>query len=115
MLIPVFYSAIQRTSIAGTINEANTAVSAISKAADEVYFLGPGNKNTIDVLFPDSIDEFVISNREITIKLGLFNGVTEVVSLSQANLTGNLSKFKGVHVISVEHLDSNTINITEKT
>ncbi len=114
VLVPIFSLSFSRTNVSTTLSDASLAVNLIAKTADEVYFLGPGNKNTIDVSFPSSISYINISAKEITIKLNLFDDGTEVSQLSKANLSGSLSTFKGIHVVTLEHLDSGIINITEK-
>lgn len=114
VLIPLFSLSYNRANVSTTLSDASTAANLITKTADEIYFLGPGNKNTIDVYFPSSIDNITVSGREVTFNLGIFDTGSQVFQISQANLSGSLSNFKGIHVVTLEHLDSGIINISEK-
>ncbi|MBS3145658.1 hypothetical protein J4414_02550 [Candidatus Woesearchaeota archaeon] len=114
VLIPLFSLSYNRVNVSVTLSDASTAANLIAKTADEVYFLGPGNRNTIDVYFPSSIDSVNISGREIIFYLNIFDEGAEIFQISKANLTGSLSNFKGTHIVVIEYLDSGMLNITEK-
>ena|SRR3989344_7035686 len=114
ILIPLSNLAFKRANVSVTLSDASTAINLIAKTADEVFFLGPGNKNTIDIYFPSSISNISITNNEIIFNLNIFEENTEVFQISKANLSGNLTNFKGVHIVVIEHLDSGIVKISEK-
>jgi uncharacterized protein (UPF0333 family) len=93
------------------IKQAESIVTRIVNAADEVYASGPGSRTFIDVGFPASAKSLTL-NKTSAIMIVVANGRQyEVIDSARANLTGsvNLSKSRR---ITIEMLESGVVNVT---
>jgi uncharacterized protein (UPF0333 family) len=89
-------------------NQAGLIARKITDAADSVYYLGHPSVTTLKLYMPDGIDNITISGREI-----IFNSDgSEIVSLSNINLKGNISSSSGLRYISLKAMP-NYVNISE--
>lgn len=112
LLIPTLYLALNRSNLASITEQASTAVNTIAGIADEVYFLGPGNKNTISISVPATVQSFNVSKNEVIMTIRIDDKTSDFVALTKANLTGTLPTSRGLKYITVEHLDSGEVNIS---
>ncbi|MCX6777931.1 MAG: hypothetical protein NT157_03520 [Candidatus Micrarchaeota archaeon] len=100
---------------------AKHAVTKIAEAADAVYVQGPPAKFSVYITMPDTVDNIMISGREITIRVYTYGGTTDVYAETLGPLTSDGSfetggKVGGTHKISVEAVrvgGLNMVNITE--
>ena len=108
ILIPVLYYFSYQSSNTLNLNDAQDVVSTLAKTADYVYSLGPGTKTNVLITIPEGVHNISIKGSEITLNLG---GYGEVVGISKANLTGNLSSLKGTYQVKIELLESGLVDI----
>lgn len=104
MLLPIialFYS--QSGSIEDEIilSQAEKALEEIRSAADQVYFLGVPSKQTLEVRFPDRVDDVTITNNRITMQVQSSTGARTTAKRTQANITGSVDSFSGIHVLTI--------------
>lgn len=122
LLIPTLHIALKRSNTASVTEQASTTVNAIVNAANEIYYLGPGNKNTVAVSIPGGVQSFYLLDNEVIITIRSGDGTSEFVGLAKANFTSGpppppstpiqLPTTRGLKYITVEHLDSGRINVS---
>ncbi|MEK6933125.1 MAG: hypothetical protein AABW56_05030 [Nanoarchaeota archaeon] len=110
ILIPILYYATSESTNAINLNDAQDTAQTLAKTADYVYSLGPGTSNKIIVNMPPGIKNVTISGKEITLKTSKYG---DVIGVSKANLTGNISSFQGIHEVIVKCLDTGIVSITQ--
>ena len=74
----------------------------ITSKAEEVYYLGPPSKVTINAYIPSGVEEADIYPHEINFKLRTSAGLNDIFSTSKVNLTGSINPSEGVHKITIE-------------
>jgi hypothetical protein len=84
----------------------------IVDAAHQVWYAGPPAKTTLTLYFPDGIDLITIQDRAIVFTMQGTGGQYEYAVYSDANLTGALPTFNGLHNVVVE-ATGDGVNVTE--
>ena len=80
----------------------NIAIKVTDKA-ETVYYLGEPSKTTLKTQFPERIEYINITSRIIIFGYRTAkNHIQEIISVSQVNLTGNISNNPGIHYIVIE-------------
>jgi hypothetical protein len=98
-----------------SLSYARNAVESIVSTADLVYSQGEPAKLRIDVLIPDNLQSYNITNRTVTLNILYANVVTDVFASSKARLNGTIPTTGGHHWLDIEAIeDANyDINIHE--
>jgi len=110
ILTPILYYATSESSNALNLNDAQDTAQTLAKTADYVYSLGPGTSNKVTINMPPGIKNVTISGKEITLKTSQYG---DVVGISKANLTGNISSSQGIYEIIIKTLDTGIVSITQ--
>ncbi|MFH2020350.1 MAG: hypothetical protein ABIJ34_02985 [archaeon] len=80
----------------------NLAIKLADKA-ESIYYLGEPSKTMIKAYFPEHIKFINISRNEILFGIVDSNGIiNEIYSVSQVDVTGDLSTDSGLHYIIIE-------------
>lgn len=111
-LIPLIYYATQLTTDTTRINDADTSVRIIGEAANRVYSLGPGNKETVSVSLPSGTSGFDVTSKGISLKFQFRGTVSDVSVTTNANLTGSLPQKFGTYTITLFVLDNGVVNLS---
>ena len=87
---------------------------SIVDAANAAYYAGPPTKKTITLYFPENINSVVLRNQTIifTVQSSGGAGNYEYAVFAATNMTGSIRKFSGLHVVTIEALDT-VVNITD--
>jgi hypothetical protein len=85
----------------------------IIDGAHEVWYTGPPAKTTRMLYFPDHIQAITISGQTLAFTMSGTGGSYEYAVFSDANLTGSLGTFNGLHRITIEATEDGPVNITE--
>ncbi|MBN2458408.1 hypothetical protein JXB31_04740 [Candidatus Woesearchaeota archaeon] len=112
-IVMIYGSEKQAISDQVSFSQASQIATKITDSVETVYYLGKPSQTTIRVYFPQNIDEMIISDNEVVIRLNVGNTITEAVSISQVNMSGNLDVGPGIHEILIIAEDE-YVNITEK-
>ncbi len=112
VLIPIIYFATQTTTDTTRFNNADLAVKLIREAADRVYALGPGNKETVSITIPSGVNKFEVFNKEISLQLQYHGGKSDFSLITNANLTGSLPQTSGTYTISLLVLDNGVVSLS---
>ncbi len=99
MIIPVFYYAITYSSDSIVSAQAQDAVNTIAKAADNTYSLGEGSLSQVQVNIPAGTQNTSVGSNSIVFKIRTTSGLSDVVALTRAPLSGSLPKAAGSYFI----------------
>ncbi len=113
-LLVIYY---QQTARLG--DETNSAMiqraaTQIVEAADSVYYLGAPSMRTITIDLPANIESLSIAGQSVTFTLSSNHGDYEQAAWSVTNLTGDFGITKGPHILVLQALDDDRVNITEQ-
>jgi len=100
------------TSDTVSIAQAQQVAQKIISAAEAIGYSGEPCFTTLKVSMPKNVDSVIISEQELTIKLKIQSGISDVVEFSAVNLTGNMSSVAGMHFIRIE-AKKGFVNITD--
>lgn len=110
-LLLIYYTYTSDTSEAVATGQALQIARRIVDASESVYYLGKPSQTTLKLNFPDKIYSTNLSNREVVFKIKTINGVTDIVQVASVNMSGNLPKSQGIHIITVK-ADDGFVQIT---
>lgn len=100
LIISQFYQREVATQV--ETNQVDHLARKIVEAAESVYYLGEPSKTTITGNLPEHIESVEINTNEITFKVRVAGGTTDISYTSNVNLTGSISPSPGLKRISVE-------------
>ena len=100
-LLLIYYTYSSDSSDSVAASQALQIARNIVDSSESVYYLGKPSQTTIKLNFPDKIDSINVSGREVVFKMKTKNGVTDVVQVSAVNISGNLPKSQGIHVLTI--------------
>lgn len=102
-LIVIFFDQMGSVQDSISSNHLRNIAIKITDKAETMYYLGQPSKTTIKAYFPERIEYITISDREVVFGYMTTSGtVQEAISISQVNISGNLSIKPGIHYIVVE-------------
>ena len=104
-LLLIYYSYSSDSSDTVATGQAMQIARKIVDTSESVYYLGSPSQTTLKLSFPDKIQSINLSKYEVVFKMKTKNGITDVVQVSAVNITGNLPKSQGIHVITVKAQD----------
>ena len=104
-LLLIYYTYISDTSDAVATSQALQIARNIVDASESVYYLGKPSQTTLKLNFPDRIYSTNLSSRELVFKIKTKNGITDIVQVSDVNISGSLPISQGIHTITVTAQD----------
>ena len=119
-LVPVWAYVLatqQNTSDELSLAYANNAVQKIVDISNLVYSQGPPAKVTIRIYMPGGIEELIIIDKTIDIKLRSNSGISDIYETSTGtlNFTENLNETlseEGIYILKIEATD-NVVQISQ--
>lgn len=111
-IIAVAYSQSAKFSTDVSAAQIQKIGNGIGDAVNAVYYAGPPTKKTLTLQFPTNINYVALANQSIVFNLMGEGGSYDYVVFTQANMTGWLRPFSGIHVVTVESLGS-VVNVTD--
>lgn len=111
--IPLFVYAFVEVKRSIQMNHAEDAVNTIANAADTVYSLGPGSKKYVWITTPGGVTQTLVNNTEISMKLYIFKGESDVFATTKPIVIGSIPAEKGPHRVAAESLGSGVVRIGE--
>ena len=115
IMIPLFYLVNNYTYYGEEelkVRALEDSLESLAEASDMVYFQGYPAKMTIKLYVPGSVLMSNVNENIIRIRLRTSSGVTDVVSITQANLTGSLPTQSGTYKISIFAQEDGLVNVS---
>ena len=102
-LIIIFFDQSGHVKDSIAANHLRNIAIKITDKAETVYYLGEPSKTTLKVYFPEHIESVNISSRSVIFGYRTSRNILqEMISVSQVNITGNISSDPGIHYIKLE-------------
>lgn len=83
-------------------NQVDALARKIIESSESVYYLGAHSKTTIVATMPSHVDSITITSNELTFKVKVPDGSSDISYNSNVNLSGSLSSSPGLKRITVE-------------
>ena len=110
-LLLIYYSYAADSSDMVAASQALQIARKIVDASETVYYIGKPSQTTLKLSFPDKINSTSLSNYEVVFRMKTKDGITDIVQVSSVNITGNLSKTQGLHLITIK-ADDGFVKVT---
>lgn len=114
VFIPVMYYSVNKVNNEIKLSKVNELVINLREGIKNSYAMGPNNLEVVLVNIPTGVSSVAILNKEVTFKLDIYGGTSDVVVESPAYLVGNLSIIPGTHNILINNTNGSTIRLTDK-
>ena len=111
ILIPVIYTSLSTIHENYKLTQLDDIVSQLTYKANDVYKLGPGNKDELRIIVPSGITGATIAGNEIALHTILNNQNTSVRKYAESDLVGSLDTLQGEYFISVKALNHSLVRI----
>jgi Tfp pilus assembly protein PilE len=105
VITPIFYFSFTQSVDEIRTAKAKYALDEIAKAADYVYSLETGTTTQLQIELPDGIDEARIVGKTIVYKVSTTSGITDIFSVSKADLSGTLPIKSTKHILTLSHTE----------
>ncbi|MFH1424692.1 MAG: hypothetical protein ABIG20_03350 [archaeon] len=96
------------------ISTARSSVNALVEAADLVYAQGYPARTTVLVQIPQKVHSATITGNEISIRIRVGSGFTDVHAVSKVNLQGELPTNSGYYNMLVKS-EGYYVNVTQQS
>lgn len=110
-LSPFVYKEINKYVIKTRINDAHNLASDITKSADSLYSLGPGNQKHLYIDVPKGVSDVNIYGREISFTVETPDGTKDIILTTKGYVTGVIPIGSGAHKIKMKMLETGVILI----
>lgn len=101
-LLLIYYTYSSDSSDSVATSQALQIARNIVDSSESVYYLGKPSQTTLKLNFPDKISSIKLENYEVVFQMKIKNGITDVVQVSAVNISGNLPKSQGIHVLTIK-------------
>ncbi len=114
-LIPLFYYALTEISSNLKTSQAENTIDLLTGKIDNVYSLGPGNREKVKITIPKgTVSLEILENKTVELKLMVYGNITEIFKKTKANIIANLPKEQGTYFFIIESLDNGDVKIDIK-
>ncbi|MBL7050896.1 class III signal peptide-containing protein [Candidatus Woesearchaeota archaeon] len=111
VLSPFVYKEVNKYIVKARINDANNLISGITKSADSLYSLGPGNQKHLYIDVPKGVTDVNIYGREIVFAVDTPEGSKDIIMVTKGYVTGVIPIDSGVHKIKMRVLETGVVLI----
>lgn len=115
ILIPLFFlvnSYISSSKDELKIRALEDGVDSLAEASDMVYFQGYPAKMSISMYIPDGVQSATVSGNLIRVNVRTSSGITDIIALTQANMTGVLPTQSGTHKLKIVAQEDGLVNVS---
>ncbi|GEM_PF-2776679 len=111
ILIPLIYTSLSTVHQSYKATRINDILSQVTQKANDIYQLGPGNKDEITLVMPSGITGAVVSGNEISLTTHFGNENTTTRKYSEPTLIGSLETIQGEYVVPIKSLNESLVRI----
>ncbi|MBI1972707.1 hypothetical protein HYS50_01745 [Candidatus Woesearchaeota archaeon] len=111
ILIPIIYTSLSTVYDQHKISSVDDIVSQLASKADDVYKLGPGNKDTLQIVIPAGITGATVAGNEISLQTTLRNQNATVRKFTEPNVIGSFDIMQGEYYIPIKALNHSLVRI----
>jgi|GEM_PF-2302881 hypothetical protein len=107
----IFYFAISFATDNIRAAQGKDAVEKLANAADYVYSLGPGSKDTVNLFLPEGVEFLNTSGNRIHLRISLSSGSTDIFANTKTAIIGSLPGTSGPMTVDVISTSSGKVMI----
>lgn len=111
VLIPVLYTSLSTFNEYYKTTRIDDVLSQVVHKANELYQIGPGNKDVIKIVVPSGITGATIAGNEIALEATLGKQQTTVRKYADADLIGSLQTIQGEYLVPIRVLNQTLVRI----
>ncbi len=101
-VIALFYSQSHQINEDITAAQTDRIAEEIVNSVNEVYYMGEPSKKTVTVYMPSSVQSVTLRDNKLIMNVSSSAGDYQVVKWADANMTGTIEDFEGIHKIEVK-------------
>lgn len=105
VLTIIYFNHTQESKLTIGSSQAERIVRKLVDTAEEVYFLGKPTQTTVKIYMPDNVEDVIIRENELNIRVNSLYGISDIEYPSSVNLSGNISSASGVKYIKIRAED----------
>ncbi|MDP1694825.1 MAG: hypothetical protein Q8L34_04775, partial [Candidatus Woesearchaeota archaeon] len=111
ILIPVVYTSLSTFNEYYKTTRIDDVLSQVVHKADDLYKLGPGNKDVIKIIVPSGITGATIIGNEVALEATLGKQQTTVRKYADADLIGSLQTIQGEYLVPIRVINQTLVRI----
>ncbi len=111
ILIPVLYTSLSTFNEYYKTTKIDDVLSQVVHKANELYKVGPGNKDVVKIIVPSGITGATIAGNEIALEATLGKQQTTVRKYADADLIGSLQTIQGEYLVPIRVLNQTLVRI----
>ncbi len=111
ILIPLIYTSLSTVQQSYKATRVNDILSQVAEKANDLYQLGPGNKDELTLIMPSGITGAVVSGNEISLTTRYGNTNETVRKYTQPILVGSLETIQGEYTVPIKALNQSLVRI----
>ncbi len=113
-LTPIIIYSLDTLSLSIRTAYSKEAVQKIAAAADNLYMMG-GGKTTVAISIPSGVQELLLQNRTIRMRLKIGGSYGDAIAVTKANITGSFPTAEGTAYVPLQMAQNGTIVIGNYT
>ncbi len=94
------------------ISALEDSVQSLAEASDMVYFQGYPARMSVSFYVPESVTSAEAEDNLISVRIRTSSGTTDVIAITQANLTGTLPTSPGTYKIKILAQEDGLVNVS---
>ena len=111
VLIPVIYTSLSTVNEHYKLTRLDEITSQITNKANDLYKLGPGNKDELHLVLPSGITGATVAGNEISFQTTTSSGNTSVRKFTDSLLIGSLDTIQGEYFVPIKVLNQTLVRI----
>lgn len=111
VMLPILYTSLSTVYEHYKITRLEDVVGQIATKADDLYRLGPGNKDELHLIIPSGITGASVIGREVELQTHLRNYNTSIRRQTEADIIGSLDTIQGEYIVPIKVLNHSLVRI----
>ncbi len=111
VLIPLLYTSLSTVHENYKVTRLDDIISQLTYKANDVYKLGPGNKDQLKIVVPSGITGATILGNEIALHVTLGKENATVRKYTESDLVGSLDIIQGEYLVPIKALNHSLVRI----
>ena len=114
-MIPIVNYALNEANYNIKVNQLDTTIRRVAKAANTVFSLGKGATEIVTITIPQGILSVSVNGHTLSYTVTLPGGVSDVEHVTKPQIQGSLPTLPGTYTIIITMLETNNVSIQQKS
>ena len=111
VMLPILYTSLSTVYEHYKLTRLEDVVSQIAMKADDLYRLGPGNKDELHLIIPSGITGASVAGKEVELQTHLRNYNISARRQTEADIVGTLEIIQGEYIVPIKALNQTLVRI----